>query len=129
MAARLTALRLAGRLTPISSTCPSRSTVMGSVNIPPGRPALLASDYTDHRPANQTPRAKPGGPRGPTSRSVTAGVKENARSPAVLVGGPIAQDGSPMAPELGDMGRRYVSPAPDERGRAWAGVLSRSVQD
>jgi hypothetical protein len=32
-------------------------------------------------------------------------VMENARRAAVLVGGPIAKHGSPIAPELGDMGR------------------------
>jgi hypothetical protein len=30
---------------------------------------------------------------------------ENARRAAVLVGGPMAKRGSPIAPELGDMGR------------------------
>src|ERR1035437_9485736 len=60
MAARLTALRLAGRLTPISSTCPSRCTVMGSINVTPrvgrcgrqsgytGRPAMNPTS-TGHR--------------------------------------------------------------------------------
>jgi len=32
-------------------------------------------------------------------------ARENARRPDVLVGGPIAKHGSPIAPELGDMGR------------------------
>ena len=49
---------------------------------------------------------------------------------AVLVGGPIAKHGSPIAPELGDIETvRNVSPAPYERGRDWARVLSRSARE
>lgn len=48
LVARLKALRLAGRLIPMSSTYPSRSTVTGSVNSTPGWSAAAGqSDYTD----------------------------------------------------------------------------------
>src|SRR5579862_8983666 len=66
MVARLNALRLAGRLTPMSSTWPSRATVIGSVTGSPwarplgwhhrtlGRPGVGTLAYArtgDHRPA------------------------------------------------------------------------------
>src|SRR5271165_4484181 len=54
MTARSTALRCAGRFTPISSTCPSRSTVSGSVTFPPRRPeAGRRLDCTGCQPAQR----------------------------------------------------------------------------
>ena len=48
---------------------------------------------------------------------------------AVLVGGPIAKHGSPIAPELAELTVRNVSPAPYERGRDRARILSRSARE
>jgi hypothetical protein len=57
-------------------------------------------------------------------------LRAPAQVAAVLVGGPIAKRGSPIAPELGRYGTvRNVSPAPYERGRDWARVLSRSARE
>ena len=60
MAARLKALRLAGRLTPMSRTYPSRSTVTGSVTVAPRRSAGNGqSDYTDLPARHDTQHSDP----------------------------------------------------------------------
>src|ERR1700760_4615364 len=80
MTARSKALRSAGRFTPISNTCPSRSTVTGSVTFPPRRPEAggrldctgcqPASGHGCHRAAAPAAR-KPAGPTEPQGQRQT----------------------------------------------------------
>src|SRR5712691_12775660 len=77
---------------------------MSDHRVPGGRAPLEDSNV---RAARQgTVDARGVGPSGRYRlRCVVAPLWQPARVPAVLVGGPIARHSSPIAPELGDMGR------------------------
>src|ERR1035438_10857092 len=76
MTARSKALRCAGRFTPVSSTCPSRSTVTGSVTFPPRRPEAGRSTRLYGLPAGTAGTGGAAPPRLPGEQQAQLSLKD-----------------------------------------------------
>ena len=106
MTARSKALRCAGRFTPISSTCPSRSTVTGSVTFPPRRPEAGRSTRLYGLPAGAAGTGGAAPPQLPGEQQAQLSLKDKDKQGSAFPLTPRSQAFDPGAARVAAVMRR-----------------------